>query len=250
MNLILCAYNKVGRKVLERVVKEIQPDSLAVFTHETDNPEMDVQALAKELGVWCSTESINKTELPFKPDIISSVYYRYIIKQHVIDACDGKIFNAHPSLLPNHRGCSAIPWAIIDDDRVTGVTFHYIDPGIDTGNIILQSSIQIDEYYETQESLYEKCMDRVYDFWPGAFELVKSGFKGAPQIGDFTQYHKRGVPYNGELSIHWDYERKDRFIRAMTYPPLPGATIDGVEVNSMDDYFEHIRTFKRKVGLP
>lgn len=235
MKLVLCAHHKIGCKVLQHVLDHERSTDLAVFTHQSQPHEGNVQNLAKANGVWVTTDSINTTELPFKPDVIASVYYRGLIKSHVIEACGGRIFNAHPSLLPKHRGCSVVPWAIIEGDKLTGITYHYIDAGIDTGKIILQRAVQI-EPDETQATLYEKCMDEGATFWPAALELVKRGFAGAEQTGSDFSYHRRGCPYGGEIGEEWPLELVERFIRAMCYPPLPYARFRGKQTRSLDEY--------------
>jgi methionyl-tRNA formyltransferase len=231
--LVLCAYGEIGCRVLEHVADRSDIDELMVYTHDTADSH-DVRRVAEEHDVPYSTDNISKAELPFRPDVIASVYYRYIIKQHVIDACDGRIFNTHPSLLPRHRGCSSVPFAIIEGDDVTGITYHYIDEGIDTGPIILQVEIPIGAD-ETQAGLYARCMDVGAAHWPRAFELVQSGFAGVPQEGE-TCYHPREAPLGGVIDAAWPEAQIERFIRAMTYPPLPFATYRGVEVRTLDDY--------------
>ena len=49
----------------------------------------------------------------------------------------------HPSILPRHRGASAINWAVIDGDTRTGLTIFWVDKGIDTGDILLQKEVDI-----------------------------------------------------------------------------------------------------------
>lgn len=235
MNLILCAHHQIGCRVLEWVLRAGCADRLAVFTHVSREHEGNVLELARAHGVTATTASVNRAPLPFRPDIIASVYYRGIIKPHVIEACGGRIFNAHPSLLPNHRGCSAVPWAIIEGDAVTGMTYHYIDEGIDTGRVLVQAAVQID-LDETQLSLYEKCMAVGARYWPAAFELVQAGFPGVPQLGRRQSYHRRGCPYGGEIQPGWSLDQVERFIRAMHYPPLPGARFRGRPVGSVKEY--------------
>jgi len=221
---------------LEHVLRRSDVSDIAVFTHAKTHDIEDIALIAEQNGLFCSTESINKADLPFKPDIIASVYYRYIIKPRIIDLCEGRIFNMHPSLLPRHRGCSSIPWAIIDGDSHTGVTFHYINHGIDTGKIILQTAVQISPV-ETQLTLFRKCMERGVKFWPAAFELVKAGFSGVEQEGE-PSYHKRICPYNGSINENWPLDKIERFIRAMIFPPYPCATYKGKAVKTMDEYLK------------
>lgn len=67
-------------------------------------------------------------------------------------------FNLHASLLPNYRGAAPINWAIINGETKTGVSTFFIDEKIDTGNVILQQAVSIDEN-ETVGELHDKLMD-------------------------------------------------------------------------------------------
>ena len=232
--LVLCAYNDIGCRVLEHVVTRNDIDELFVYTHEPAPDVEDVRGIAEEHGVAWSTENVSRAALPFEPDVVASVYYRYIIKQNVIDACGGRIFNTHPSLLPRHRGCSSVPFAIIEGDEVTGITYHYIDAGIDTGPILLQVPIPIGAQ-ETQAELFARCMDVGAQHWPEALERVLAGDPGTPQEGE-TCYHPREAPLGGVIDESWPDDQVERFIRAMTYPPRPYATYRGTEVKTMDEY--------------
>ncbi len=103
-----------------------------------------------------------------KPDIIVSYNYNYIIKKEIIDMVNGNIINLHISLLPYNRGASPNFWSFIDDTP-KGVTIHYVDEGIDTGDIIAQKELFFDETCETFESTYNKLNSRIkellYEKW-------------------------------------------------------------------------------------
>lgn len=232
--LVLCAYGVSGSRILEHILDRHDIADIAVFTHVLPGTESEVMATANRSGVYCSTRDVSQTVLPFAPDVVASVGYRNIISESLIDSCSGRIFNAHPSLLPRHRGCSSVPWAIIEGDHVTGVTFHYIDKDLDTGRIILQYTTQI-RPGDTQASLYARCTELTVECWPAAFLLVMQGFPGVPQVGE-SCYHRRGAPYGGAISEDWDIETVERFIRAMTFPPLPYATFRGREVRTLETY--------------
>jgi len=234
--VILCGYHWTGCEVLKHLVQRADVSDIAVYTHEPQRGVPDIREIAAEYGVWCTETPINEVQAPFGPDVIASVYYRLVIKRHVIDTVGGRIFNMHPSLLPRHRGCSSVPWSILEGDSVTGVTFHYIDEGIDTGNILLQTAIQIEDH-ETQASLFEKCMRNGVAFWPAAFELVKAGFSGVPQQG-ISCLHKRGVPFAGIIQPDWPLDTVERFIRAMFFPPYPCATFRGQPVATIEQFVQ------------
>lgn len=231
MKVFLCGFGQPGYGVFMQLMSLV--DQVAIFTHES---LPNAPSLAG-LGISPTLESVNNTEIwPFQPDMIISIYYRYIIKPHVIKAVGGNVFNAHPSLLPLHRGCSSIPWAIIDNDTHTGVTYHYIDEGIDTGPIITQAVCQIAPD-ETQLSLSEKINRLVIDTFPVAFNAACMGVRGYDQQGR-SSYHPRQVPYNREINPNWTWHQIERFIRAMIYPPYPPATFKGREIYTLQQYVD------------
>lgn len=234
VKILLCGYHWVGCEVLSHILQRNDVADVALLTHDSPDCVPDVRKVAEKNGVWHSVESINTAAFPFRPEIISLVYYRHILSKEVIESVDGRCFNAHPSLLPEYRGCSSVPWAIINGEKKTGITFHYIDPSIDTGNILVQSAISIADT-ETQATLYQRCMQRVLAFWPAAFELVKAGFVGVPQEPGGT-YYRRGVPAKGQIDDSWSDAKVERFIRAMIFPPYPAATYNGHVVETMEDY--------------
>lgn len=235
MKIALCGFGVAGAWVLCYLAEKYGVDNIAVYTHKDGRTGKGLVELARELGCWVTTDSINDGYFPFEPDIIASVYYRIIIGQHIIDRVKGKIFNAHTSLLPRHRGRSPLSWAIICGDQYSGVTFHYIDAGIDTGPIIFQKAVELAPT-ETLVSLFDKINLVVFLYFPAALELVKLGVPGQKQDGKAT-HNPVGPPYGGVIDPeHMSFGLIERLIRAMTYPPLPYATYNGIEIKSFEDY--------------
>ena len=91
----------------------------------------------------------------FMPDIIAVVAFGQIISKEIIEMPRFGCVNLHPSLLPKYRGAAPVNWAIINGERVTGVTTILMDEGIDTGDILLQKEVAIEED-DTSESLHDK----------------------------------------------------------------------------------------------
>jgi len=234
VKLVLAGLGWAGSDVLRQAVAHPGIQDVYLVTHEPAAWMVDVRDTARELGIAWTTESINSADLPFAPDVISSVWYRNIIRPHIIDSVHGRIFNLHPSLLPRHRGCSSVPWAIIEGDTETGVTAHYIESGVDTGRVLYQERVQIAEH-ETQLSLYDKCLRVAAMMWTESLRLVVEGSPGVEQEGQGC-HHPRGAPYDGKIDDSWDEGQVERFIRAMTFPPLPYATYRGQQVESLAAY--------------
>jgi UDP-4-amino-4-deoxy-L-arabinose formyltransferase/UDP-glucuronic acid dehydrogenase (UDP-4-keto-hexauronic acid decarboxylating) len=232
MKVILCGYHWVGCKALELLLAN--GHEVFVYTHDSQYYTNDLAAYCAKRQVPCTTDKIEASNLPFVPDVVASIYYRYIISEAVIAACQGRIFNLHPSLLPEYRGCSSLTWAMIDGQAHTGYSYHYITPEVDKGRLILQKKLPL-EAFDTQASLYFRVMFEAAKDFLEALSLVATGFVGEEQAAGRGRYFKRGAPNGGVIDPGWSYEQKERFVRAMIFPPLPLATYKGTPVGSMRD---------------
>lgn len=91
----------------------------------------------------------------FRPDVIAVVAYGHIFPPWMIDLPRLGCVNLHASLLPKYRGAAPIQWAIIRGERITGVSTMKMDPGLDTGDVLLQRQIEIADE-DTTETLSER----------------------------------------------------------------------------------------------
>ncbi|MFC3419852.1 phosphoribosylglycinamide formyltransferase [Salinicoccus hispanicus] len=94
-----------------------------------------------------------------------------ILSPHFIETYDHRIINLHPSLLPSFKGRDGIRDAYEYGVKVTGVTIHYVDAGIDTGEIIAQVPVQI-EAGDTLEDVENKIHKVEYALYPAAIKKV------------------------------------------------------------------------------
>jgi phosphoribosylglycinamide formyltransferase-1 len=78
-----------------------------------------------------------------------------VLPANFVSALKGKLINIHPSLLPEFKGAHAVRDALAAGVTKTGVTIHYVDEGVDTGEIIVQSEVAI-EPNDTEASLHER----------------------------------------------------------------------------------------------
>ena len=81
--------------------------------------------------------------LALKPDLLVFAFVTDIVRKRVLDAATYGAIQYHPSLLPLHRGRTAMNWAIISGAEKTGLSIFWVDEGIDTGPILLQREIEI-----------------------------------------------------------------------------------------------------------
>ncbi|MBN2544084.1 hypothetical protein JXI42_14585 [bacterium] len=130
-----------------------------VFGHRDDKSWLKNEfypAFAKKVNVVdnFNGEQCERLLLEIEPDIIILGGSR-IIRDNIIRIPKAGILNAHPGLLPEYRGIDVIPWAVYNGDNA-GVTIHFVDAGIDTGNTVAQKVIEI-ETGDTIDSLRKKA---------------------------------------------------------------------------------------------
>jgi len=107
------------------------------------------------------------------PDLGVVVAYR-ILPREVYSLPKYRTFNLHASLLPKYRGAAPIQWAIINGEKVTGVTTFFLQDKVDTGNIILQREVQIDDE-DNFQTLHDKLSQIGSDLVLETVKLIEKG---------------------------------------------------------------------------
>lgn len=107
-------------------------------------------------------------------DVVALAGYMRIVGPMLLGAYPGKILNIHPSLLPAFPGLNAIRQAFDYGVKVTGVTVHFVDEGVDTGPIILQETVVI-EAGDTLASLEAKIHKVEHEIYKRALSLYIDG---------------------------------------------------------------------------
>lgn len=101
--------------------------------------------------------------------------YMRILTPKLVQAFEQRIINIHPALLPSFPGNNAIEDAFIAGVKVTGVTIHFVDTGVDSGQIIAQAPVLINET-DTLDTLTEKIHTQEHQLYPKTVaELVEKG---------------------------------------------------------------------------
>ena len=131
--------------------------------------------------------------------------------------------NIHPSALPYYRGPVPTAWAIENGETQFGITIHYMDEGIDTGDILIQEKHAINDD-ETGYELYTRAMTLGFDLFRNNFKKIINGeIKATPQIGIGSYYGKK----NGRYTIDWKKSTKHilGLIRVHSKPFNPAETV-------------------------
>jgi methionyl-tRNA formyltransferase len=127
------------------------------------------------------------------------------------------------ALAEEYRGCFPTTWAILNGEKRAGVTLHYIDQGVDSGDIIAQTTVPMTEE-TTGKSLYDNCTVAGLQLFKTYFPLVEQGTAPRrPQIKtDNTKNYPRVFP-SQEIDFSKSGEEILRHIRANIFPPYPSA---------------------------
>ncbi|HHY73735.1 MAG TPA: phosphoribosylglycinamide formyltransferase [Bacillus bacterium] len=160
--IVLLVCDKPGAFCIERAEKAGVPTAVLSPKEFASKVEYE-QEILREL-------SANNVEL-----IVLAGYMR-LIGEPLLSAYEGRIINIHPSLLPSFPGKDAIGQAFDAKVKITGVTVHYVDEGMDTGPIISQEAVKMDDN-ETRESLEAKIHQVEHILYPKVIQKLCSGEK-------------------------------------------------------------------------
>ena len=130
-------------------------------------------------------------------------------------------FNLHASLLPAYRGAAPIHWAIINGEKITGVTTFFIDEKIDTGEIILQKEIEI-EYKETVGTLHDKLMYLGAELVAKTVDVIT---KGNLKTKKQPYLEEKNAPklYPENTKIDWNTSLESIYNKIRGLNPFPAA---------------------------
>lgn len=103
--------------------------------------------------------------------------YMRLIGETLLSSFEDRILNIHPSLLPAFPGKDAIGQALQAGVKVTGVTVHYVDSGMDTGKIIAQEPVRVN-VEDTKETLQQRIQQMEHQLYPETIYAVLASGKG------------------------------------------------------------------------
>lgn len=143
--------------------------------------------------------------LDHKIDFLISYGYRHIIKKDVLDLLPSRAINLHISYLPWNRGADPNLWSFIYDTP-KGVTIHYIDEGLDTGDIIYQKVVHFDCAEDTLATSYQKLQLAIQQLFFENWTSIKEGrCPRIKQVGvGSTQKSRDKRSVENLLSNGWD----------------------------------------------
>ena len=159
-------------------------------------------------------------------ETLISVQHKWILSEEVISAVSGKAFNLHNAKLPDYKGHNTVSFAILNDEKEYAVTIHWIAPEVDSGDLVLESSIAVDPS-DTARSLYQKTLPEAENLMKDFLRLLqKNEVPRIPLTGQGAYFSKNAWAANKVIALNDEPDLIDRKTRASFFPPYEPARLD------------------------
>lgn len=232
MSIVFIGTVESSYVALEEMINQ-NVDISAVFTLDkqytsnvSDFKELDSLAIENNIDLYKFKNINDKENLDIiktlNPDVVFVIGLSQLIKPELISIPKYGCVGLHPSLLPKNRGRAVIPWSIISGEKETGITLFYIDEGMDTGDIIGQKKVFIEDE-DTARTLYDKLMIKLRELiHENIVDILNNTVNVIKQDESQATYCAKRTPQDGY--IDWSKSNREihNLIRATT-KPYPGA---------------------------
>ena len=226
MRIVLVGQGPFGEKVLEKLIRKGE-DVVGIFSPPDKRGEA-MKALAEKSGIpsfrpnLMKNPQVHDAYVKLQPELVILAFVTDIIPAKLLAVPSRGTICYHPSILPRHRGASAINWAIIQGDTRTGLSIFWVDKGIDTGPILLQKEIGIGPDDTTGSLYFNTLFPMGVDAMVEAVELIEEG--KAPQIPQDESKATYEPPCDDRVAfVDFGKSAKDIYNLIRGCDPQPGA---------------------------
>ena len=221
------AIYKAGHEILGVVTNPDKPKGRGMKMIPSPVKEF---ALEKNLKIYQPEKVKNNIEFfeelkKLNPDVICVVAYGKILPKEVLDIPKYGCINVHGSLLPKYRGAAPIQWAVLNGDKLTGITTMYMDEGMDTGDMILKEEVTIGEN-ETTGELWERLSKIGGNLLVETLKRIEDGTASRKKQGE--NFTLAPMLDKSIAKIDWDNQTAEQIknlVRGLN--PIMGAFLDG-----------------------
>lgn len=228
MRIVLIGQAAFGVKTLEAFMDKGE-NIVAVYAPPDRKGKADpIKEAAQARGIQVFQPTTYKDEGVFNgykalnPDLTVLAFVTDIIPAHYFETATRGAICYHPSILPRHRGSSAINWAVIMGDSRTGLTIFWPDGGIDTGPILLQKEIPILPEDTTGSLYFNHLFPMGIDALVESVDLIKEG--KAPRIAQDETLATYEPPCTDAVAaLDWSKSGQEVYNLVRGCDPQPGA---------------------------
>lgn len=228
-----------AHKAFEKIVED-KSIEIAFVMVRFDKQDPVLMQLARRNNIAIELcENINSDEFiervkNYQAELFVSMSFNQIFRKEMINLPKYKTINCHAGKLPFYRGRNILNWALINDESEFGITVHYLDEGIDTGDIILQETYPItdeDDYGTLLCRAYDGCADVLYK----AIKMIQNDEVVRIKQSDIDPVGLYcGMRQPGDEIIDWNQNSRDifNFVRAICIPgPQATSWINGKKIS-------------------
>ncbi len=214
--------------------------SIKFIVPRSDTTDQTLKNFAAQYGIdYLCPVKINSPEFletaaAYACDLFVSMSFNQIFRKDILRVPPMGVINCHAGKLPFYRGRNILNWALINDEKEFGITVHYVDEGIDTGDIIRQVCHPItdaDTYATLLERAFTGCADVLVD----AIKLIQQGnHRRISQASIHPVGFYCGIRKQGDEVINWNQSSRRifNFIRAVCAPgPRATSFLHGTPVS-------------------
>lgn len=212
----------------EIVLAVTQPDKPKGRGGKMQFPPVKEAAIARGIPVF-QPKKIRMPECieelkKYNADIMVVIAFGQILPKEILEMTPFGCVNVHASLLPKYRGAAPIQWAVINGEKVSGVTTMQMDEGLDTGNTLLKEEVALDEK-ETGESLHDKLAAAGAKLCVKTLKALEEGSITPEKQGESpTEYARMLDKSLGNIDWNISAVAVERLIRGLN--SWPGAYTD------------------------
>lgn len=214
-----------SHNAFEKIVNDDRFD-IKFIVPRTDTQDVTLSNFSKKYDIDYfklknvnSITSINKMS-DYDCDVLVSMSFNQIFRKEIINLTRIGIINCHAGKLPFYRGRNILNWVLINDDKEFGITVHFVDEGIDTGDIVLQKTFPItdkDNYNTLLETSYKACASILYE---ALVKIAEENYKRIQQKTIHPVGFYCGMRGEGDEVINWNDTSRNifNFIRSISKP--------------------------------
>lgn len=229
MRIVVHGQQAFGKSVLEALLEKGE-DVVAVYcAPDKEGRPVDAikeLALEQKLTVYqpssYSDDSVCDELRSLSPDLVVMAYVTLFVREEFLNIPTHGTIQYHPSLLPLHRGPSSINWPIIQGSKKTGLSIFWPDNGLDTGPILMQKEVNIEDD-DTLGSLYfNKLFPLGVEAMLESVDLVRDG-NASKIVQDESQATYESWCKKEDVEINWSMPTEETYNLIRGANPQPGA---------------------------
>jgi len=229
MRIILIGQAAFAEKTLEKLIAKGEEIIAVYCPPDPPNGKFDpVKQKALDLGIPVRQHKSFKAPevrgefVELNADLAILAFVSFIVPAQVFSVPRLGSICFHPSLLPKYRGASAINWALIKGETVTGLSLFWVDPGIDTGPVLLQKEVKVDPVDTTGSLYFNKIFPLGIEAIGEAVDLINKG--NPPRIVQDESKASYDPPCGDEhAKIDWSKPAQEVYNLIRGCDPQPGA---------------------------